>query len=65
MGILDQITPEDRLEVKFSDFCTLVKGSAQRELMLNAINCDVPHRYIREMITGKSEEDEKSRKKCR
>ena len=27
--------------------------------MLNAINCNVPHRYIREMVTGKSEEPEK------
>lgn len=26
--------------------------------MLNAINCNVPHRYIREMVTGKSEEPE-------
>lgn len=37
----------------------LVKGCTQRDQMLNAINCNVPHRYIREMVTGKSEEPEK------
>lgn len=50
---------EDRVQVKFSTFYELVKGCTQRDQMLNAINCNVPHRYIREMVTGKSEEPEK------
>lgn len=29
--------------------------------MMNAINCDVPHRYIRETMTGISEEPEDNR----
>lgn len=49
---------EERVQVKFSDFYELIKGCTQRDQMLNAINCNVPHRYIREMVTGKSEEPE-------
>ena len=56
MGILDAINSEDRIQTKFSDFYNLVKGCTQRDQMLNAINCNVPHRYIREMVTGQSEE---------
>lgn len=55
MGIVDMFSKEDRIEVKFSDFYTLVKESAKCELLMNAIKCDVPHRYMREMATGKSE----------
>ena len=47
------------LQVKFSTFYELVKGCTQRDQLMNAINCNVPHRYIREMATGKSEEPEK------
>ena len=33
-------------------------AAARSELLMNAVNCDVPHRYIREMATGNSEEPE-------
>lgn len=59
MGLVDAFSVEDRIQVKFSDFFELVRGCTQRDQMLNAINCNVPHRYIREMVTGKSEEPEK------
>lgn len=59
MGVVDAFSAEDRIQVKFSDFFELVRGCTQRDQMLNAINCNVPHRYIREMVTGKSEEPEK------
>lgn len=59
MGLVDAFSAEDRIQVKFSDFFELVRGCTQRDQMLNAINCNVPHRYIREMVTGKSEEPEK------
>ena len=59
MGLVDAFSAEDRIQVKFSDFYELVRGCTQRDQMLNAINCNVPHRYIREMVTGKSEESEK------
>ena len=57
MGILDAINSEDRIQVKFSDFYAMMKGCTQRDQMMNSIKCDVPHRYIREMMTGKSEKD--------
>lgn len=55
MGLVDAFSAEDRIQVKFSDFYELVRGCTQRDQVLNAINCNVPHRYIREMVTGKSE----------
>lgn len=59
MGLADCFSAEDRVQVKFSTFYELVKGCTQRDLLMNGINCDVPHRYLREVMTGKSEEPEK------
>lgn len=56
MSLVDAFTKEDRTEVKFSQFFALVKQAAQYEILMNAVNCDVPHRFIRETITGKKEE---------
>lgn len=55
MGLADAFGAEDRVQVKFSDFYKLMKQAAQYEIAMNAVGCDVPHRYIREMMTGKSE----------
>ena len=54
MGFIDGITAEDRVQVKFSDFQNLVRGTVKAELMVNAIKCEVPYNHIIEMITGKS-----------
>lgn len=56
MSLVDAFTKEDRTEVKFSEFFALVKQAAQYETVMNAVNCDVPHRFIRETMTGKKEE---------
>lgn len=58
MGLADCFSAEDRVQVKFSTFYELVKGCTQRDMLMNGINCNVPHRYLREMFTGKSEEPE-------
>lgn len=55
MSLVDVLGKEDRTEVKFSEFFALVKQAAQYETLMNAINCDVPHRFIRETMTGKKE----------
>ncbi len=55
MGLIDNFTAEDRVDVKFSDFYNLTKQAAELELVMNAVRCNVPHRYIREMSSGKSE----------
>lgn len=57
MGLMDCFSAEDRVEVKFSDFYALMKEATKAELMMNAVNCDVPHRFIRETMTGTSEAD--------
>lgn len=55
MSLVDAFTKEDRTEVKFSQFFALVKQAAQYETLMNAVNCDVPHRFIGETMTGKKE----------
>lgn len=55
MSLVDAFAKEDRTEVKFSQFFALVKQAAQYETVMNAVNCDIPHRFIRETMTGKKE----------
>ena len=55
MSLVDAFSKEDRTEVKFQQFFALVKQAAQYETLMNAVNCDVPHRFIRETMTGKKE----------
>ena len=57
MGLADLFSSEDRVGVKFSDFYNLIKESTKAELLTNGINCETPHAYMREMMTGKREED--------
>ncbi len=52
MGLADTFGAEDRVQVKFSDFYKLMKQATQYEIAMNAVGCDVPHRYIRECMTG-------------
>lgn len=56
MGVMDAFEREDRAQVKMTTLYTLMKESARSELVMNAVNCNVPHRYIREMATGEKEE---------
>ena len=56
MGIMDAFKPEDRTEITYSNFYNLIKQAAKYEIVMNAVNCDVPHGYIREIMTGKKEE---------
>ena len=54
--LLDSFSIVYREEITFSDFYRLMRESTFAELMKNAVNCNVPHRYIREMVTGVPEE---------
>ena len=56
MGIADCFAKEDRTKITFSCLTNLIKEGVTGELLMNAVNCNVPHRYIREMATGRSEE---------
>lgn len=55
MGIMDAFKPEDRTEITYSNFYNLIKQATQYEIVMNAVNCNVPHGYIRETMTGKKE----------
>lgn len=57
MGIVDAFKPEDRTEITYSNFYSLIKQAAKYEIVMNAVDCNVPHRYIRETMTGKKEEE--------
>lgn len=61
MGIMDAFKLEDRTEITYSNFYRLIKQAAQYENVMNAVNCNVPHRYIRETMTGKKEEREEEK----
>lgn len=55
MGLADAFNAKDRVSVKFSDFYRMMKKAAKAELMMNAVNCDAPHGFIRETMTGQKE----------
>ena len=60
MGLMDAITAEDRVQLKVSDLETLMKNAAKADLIFNGIRAEVPHRYMREIVTGKKEEEDAS-----
>ena len=55
MGLMDAFKEEETANLRLSTLYELLKQSAQKELIINGINCDVPHKYLREIITGNSE----------
>lgn len=55
MSLIDAFSKEDRVPVTFTDFFNLVKQAAKHENVMNGVKCDVPHRYIRECMTGEKE----------
>lgn len=55
MGLVDTFSAEDRVQVKFSDFYNLIKGCTQRDMLMNGVKCEVPHKFIREMMSGEKE----------
>ena len=62
MGLIDAINPDARVEIKVGDLYSVLDAAAVNgrtaKFLLNAVNCEVPYRYIREMITGEKETTE-------
>ena len=56
MGMMDAFNAEDRTQVKVSQLYEMLREAAKCELLMNAVNCNVPHRHIREMATGEKED---------
>lgn len=59
MSLIDAFSKEDRVPVTFTDFFNLVKQAAKYENVMSGVKCDVPHRYIRECMTGEKEPTDK------
>lgn len=59
MGIVDMFTAEDRTEITMSKLYSLMKETAKGELLMNAVECEVPHKHIMSMANGKQAADTK------
>ena len=57
MGLMDAFNAEDRITLKVSDYAKVLKEGVKADLMMNAVTCEVPYQYIREMMSGIKEED--------
>lgn len=60
MGLMDAFTADARVEFKVGELYDILRVAANNEktaaFLKNAVDCEVPYNYIREMITGKKEE---------
>ena len=54
-SIVDLFKAETEIEIKASELFALMREATKAEMMMNAVRCEVPYRYIRETITGDSE----------
>ena len=57
MGLFDALKEEDRISVKFTTFYKLLKESVVGAVLANGMHCDIPHRYLREMMFGEKENE--------
>lgn len=60
MGLADAFGKDDRIELRVATVMDLLdrvaRAEASSKLLMNGIKCDVPHSFIREVITGEKEE---------
>ena len=56
MGLMELFTPEDKIELNFTQLHGLTKEATKYDLLMNGIKCDVPHVFLREVMTGKKED---------
>ena len=56
---MDAVNAEERITVTGIKYGEMMKAAVKADLMMNAVNCEVPYQYIREMVTGIKEEDPK------
>lgn len=55
MGLMDGFTSDGTVEMKHTEYYKLMREAVKAELTENAARCNVPHEYIREMLTGERE----------
>lgn len=56
MELIELSSPEDKIELNFEQFHKLTAEAVKHDLLMNGIKCDVPHAYLREVMTGEKEE---------
>jgi len=60
MGLIDAFAADERVELKVGDLYDILRVAASNEkkaeYLINAIKCEVPYNYIREIMTGEKEE---------
>ena len=56
MGLIELFTPEDKIELNFKQLHSLTTEAVKHDLLMNGIKCDVPHAFLREVMTGEKEE---------
>lgn len=56
MGLMELFTPEDKIELNFTQLHGLTTEAVKSEILMNGIRCNVPHKFLREVMTGKKEE---------
>ena len=52
MGFIDGFTSDGAVEMKHTEYYSLMKEAAKAELLGNAVKAEVPGFYIQAMITG-------------
>lgn len=56
VSIVDLFRSETKFDVKASEIYGLMKEAAKAEFLLNAVKCEVPHTYARQIATGEKED---------
>ena len=60
MGLMDAFTADARVEFKVGELYDVLRAAANNEktakFLMNAVKCEVPYKYIREVMTGEKEE---------
>ena len=55
-SLVDLFRSETKFDVKASEMYGLMREAAKAEFLLNAVKCDVPHTYARQIATGEKED---------
>ena len=55
-SLIDLFRSETEFDVKASEMYGLMREAAKAEFLLNAVKCDVPHTYARQIATGEKED---------
>lgn len=60
MGIIDQFTAEERVELKVSQLMDIMRYAARADVIYNGVKTNVPNKYLRACISGEEEKEEEN-----